>query len=164
MIFLPLPVRQMVLPHFKPLLVGILSIMGLLSGVVPTLHSPLSGSSLLSFSHAALAQSISDEDVENYARSLLAIEPIRQSAFAEIQRILGNSEVPAIACHRPNSLNNLNADIRQVAISYCNRAIQIVERNNLTISRFNAITTRLQNDPNLMPRIQEELIRLQRSN
>lgn len=111
--------------------------------------------------NAAFAQeAISTADVQNYARSVLRIEPIRQSAYDEIKRITG-ADVPSIACHRPNSLDNLSRNIREIAVNYCNQSIQIVESNSLTIGRFNAITAALQSDPDLAARIQQALIRLQ---
>lgn len=141
------------------------SVMGLLAGWVPTLHRS-SVDVTLDFSTVAYAQAIaniSNDEVQSYARSVLAIEPIRQAAYDEIKRILGSGQVPPIACHRPNSLNNLNPNIRQIARNYCNRAIQIVERNNLTINRFNTITVTMQSNPELAPVIQREIMRLQRN-
>lgn len=139
-------------------MVTALATAGILSGLVPALHPQ---QPRLVWASAAFAQSISNEEVQNYARSLLTIEPIRQSAYNEIKRILGSDDVPPIACHRPNSLNNLSENIRGIAVNYCNRAIEIVEQNDLTIGRFNAITVDLQGDPDLADRIQQEMIRLQ---
>ncbi|MBE9181349.1 DUF4168 domain-containing protein [Oculatella sp. LEGE 06141] len=140
--------------------IGILSVAGLLFGGVPTLQPQ---ASTLVFSDTASAQTvaITTEEVRNYARSVLAIEPIRQTAYDEIKRISGSNQVPAIACHRPDSLTSLGRDIRRIAVQYCNQAIGIVEGNALTITRFNTITTNLQSSPELATQIQDELIRLQ---
>ncbi len=143
------------------------SIVGLLAGWVPTLHLSQDGSAAVTLDRAAYGQSvanISNEEIQSYARSVLAIEPIRQAAYDEIKRILGSGQVPPIACHRPNSLNNLSQNIRQIAVNYCNRATQIVERNNLTINRFNTITVTMQSNPSLAPVIQREIMRLQQGN
>jgi uncharacterized protein (UPF0147 family) len=110
-------------------------------------------------SATASAQAVSDDEVQRYARSLLAIEPIRQSAHAEIRRIMRVDEVPPIACHRPT--DRLPRNIRQIAQNYCNQALEIVDRNNLTIARFNTITVNLQNDPNLAARVQAVIRQLQ---
>lgn len=142
----------------RSLLIGSLSTLSLLSGFTPILEqcswTPI-------FSSSAFAQSVSDEELQRYARSLLAIEPIRQAAYDEIKRILGTGEVPSITCNRPNSLNRLDANIREIAVNYCNQSTRIVERNNLSIGRFNTITTILQDDPDLLLRIQQEMLRLQ---
>ncbi len=135
--------------------------MGLLSGLTPDLTTRVPEQI---FNSSAQAQSISASQVRNYANSVLQIEPHRQTAYEEIKRIGGNGNVPTIACHRPNSLNNLNRNIREIAVTYCNRAIAIVESNNLTIVQFNTITTAQQSDADLQSRIREELVRLQQAN
>lgn len=147
----------------KSLLVGVVSGAVFFSGLTPTVqrHS-FDGSATLVFSNAAYAQqAITAEEIVSYVRSLIAIEPIRQVAYEEIKRILGTGEVPAIACHRRNSLNSLDRRIRQIAVRYCNRSIQIVESNHLSINRFNTITVARQTDPNLADRIRQALIRAQ---
>ena len=150
----------------RPLIVSIISALGLISGLVPSLQiSPLDRTASVVISNSAYAQAnaITSDEVQNYARSVLAIEPVRQEAYNQIKQITGDRDVPAIACHQPNSLNNLNRDIREIAVDYCNQSIAIVEQNDLTIGRFNVITTSQQSDPDLQQRIQEELIRLQRN-
>lgn len=150
----------------RSLIVSVISALGLISGLVPSLQiSPLDRTASVVISNSAYAQAnaITSEEVQNYARSVLAIEPVRQEAYNQIKQITGDRDVPAIACHQPNSLNNLNRDIREIAVDYCNQSIAIVEQNDLTIGRFNVITTSQQSDPDLQQRIQEELIRLQRN-
>jgi Domain of unknown function (DUF4168) len=142
----------------KSLLASVVVSAGLLAGLAPDQHSPLPR---LVVGSAAYAQdTVTNEEVQNYARSVLAIEPIRQAAYDQIKQITG-ADVPAIACHQPSSLNNLSSNIREIAVNYCNQSIQIVESNSLTISRFNTITTTLQANPDLASRIQAALIRLQ---
>ncbi|NJN86527.1 MAG: DUF4168 domain-containing protein [Leptolyngbyaceae cyanobacterium SL_7_1] len=138
------------------LIASAIAALALFAGVVPT----LSPQSPILFGSAASAQAVSDEEVQRYARSLLAIEPIRQSAHAEIRRIMRVEEVPPIACHRPT--NRLPRNIRQIAQNYCDQALEIVDRNDLTITRFNTITVNLQNDPNLAARVQAVIRQLQR--
>lgn len=146
---------------FQSLMVGMASTAGLLGGVVPDLSAQAPE---LTFSSVAYAQTaITPAEVQNYARSVLAIEPIRQTAYDEIKRISGSREVPAIACHRPSSLDRLGRDIRQIVVNYCSQSIEIVESNNLTIGRFNTITSNLGSDSALASRIQEALIRLQQA-
>ena len=105
--------------------------------------------------------SFTDADLKNYAKTVLAIEPIRQSAYNEIQQMSKNGETPSIACHQPNSLGALPKDIQNVAVNYCTQSKKIGESNGLTISRFNAMTVNAQFDPELQKQIQNELIRLQ---
>lgn len=148
-------------PRFlKPWQIGAIGLAIALFGFCPTVRFTEEGFSV-NLGQAAMAQSISADEEQRYARSLLAIEPIRLAAYDEIKRILNNRDVPSIQCHRPNSLNRLDQSIRQIAINYCNQAIDIVEENGLTIGRFNAITTNLQNDPDLAARIRDLIILIQ---
>ncbi|MBD1870893.1 DUF4168 domain-containing protein [Cyanobacteria bacterium FACHB-471] len=148
----------------RPLVIGILSTVSLVSGLVPGFQAnSLDRTATVAISNSAYAQAnaISDQEVEDYARSVLAIEPIRQETYNQIKQIIGNRDVPAIACHQSNSLNNLNRNIREIAVNYCNQSIAIVEQNNLDIGRFNLITTSQQSDAQLRERIQRALIQLQ---
>jgi Domain of unknown function (DUF4168) len=145
----------------QALAVGTLSTVGLLLGVVPSLHP---SSFDLTFDSKVYAQSVSDQEVQSYAQSVLAIEPIRLMAYDKIKQMTGSDDVPVVACHRPSSLSDLPENIRDVAIDYCNQAIAIVERNNLTITRFNQITVAHQSDRDLSNRIQQAINQLQGGN
>lgn len=142
----------------RSLVIGAFSLVGLLSGLTPT----FSNRSLAPvFSSSAYAQAISDEEVQNYARSVLLIEPLRQAAYNQIKQLLNTSTVPPIACHRPRSLNGLRRDVREIAVGYCNQSRQIAQANGLPPDRFNSITANQQTDSELQNRIQAELIRQQ---
>lgn len=138
----------------RSLMVGVGAAASLCLGLVPSFQS----SSGVSFESAAYAQSISNSDVQNYARSVLAIEPLRQSAYEQIKGISGS--VPPIECHRPSSLNDLPGNVRQIAANYCNQAISIVEENGLTITRFNEIRVAQDADSSLLNRIQQAIMEL----
>ncbi len=132
----------------------------LLLGVIPSVDQ-----AGLNLSGAAYAQNgagqVTSQEVQSYARSVLAMEPYREAAFGEIQQITGSNDVPVVACHRPSSLSNLPENIRDIAIDYCNQAIAIVERNGLTITRFNQITVSHQSDATLRSQIQGEICKIQ---
>jgi hypothetical protein len=143
----------------QSLIVGTLSAAAVLSGFTPS----WSGRSAFVFSNSAYAQSsITSEEVTNYAKSVLAIEPIRLSAYSEIKEKVGSGNIPAIACYKPESLKSLsNKNLRAIAVNYCKKSKEIVESNGLTSSRFNAITVSIQNDSKLADQVQKELKRLQ---
>jgi hypothetical protein len=65
----------------QSLIVGAFATVGILSGITPD----ISARSGVVFSSAAYAQAISNTEVTNYARSVLVMEPVRQTAFTEIQ-------------------------------------------------------------------------------
>lgn len=141
----------------QSLLVGIISATGVLTGWIPG----FSGESLrVELETIVLAQSFTDEEISNYARAVLAMEPRRQQAYKEIKQIVGN--VPPVVCNVTKNINTLPRNIRGIAVSYCEYAKQLIESNGLTVNRFNAITRQVQGgDEELKKRIQSELIRLQ---
>ena len=105
--------------------------------------------------------SFTDADLKNYAKAVLAIEPVRQAAYNEIQQMSKNGQAPDIVCDQSKSLERLSKDIQTVAINYCTQSKKISESNGLTMAQFNALSVNVQSDPELQRRIQNELIRLQ---
>jgi Domain of unknown function (DUF4168) len=166
----------MLTPNFSPLtskwlsrslLAAILSTMSCFTGLTPSIS--LKGAAILDFNSAASAQqsapSLSAAEITNYAKALLEIEPLRQDYYNKIkQGLTGRQQMPQIICSDQNSVNNLPRNIRQSAIAYCESSIEIVEKNGLTIQRFNDITNLLTQDTRILERITAELLRLQTTN
>jgi Domain of unknown function (DUF4168) len=136
----------------KSLLLSFIATVGLAS-------SPL----LLSTKAEAQTPGINNNEIINYARSVLNMEAGRRQAFDEIKKMIGNREIPKIACYEPNSLNGLPGKARDIAVNYCQRSQQIVEQNGLSIDRFNSITVEIQNNDKLQQRIYRTLIRIQKN-
>lgn len=143
------------------LIIGTLATTSVLAGVVPTISSQSPG---LTFQNTAQAVDLSPQELVNYAKVLLAIEPLRQSTYDDIKGILGSRsrKVPNIVCSQPSSFRELPGNARQIAINYCNSSREIVRSHELTIERFNQITTIVQSDPGLKRRVQNAMIQLQR--
>lgn len=134
----------------RSLVIGAVSTVGLLLGVVPTLNS----STGMGFGQAAYAQDssqFSDQELENYVRAAETIELRRRNVLEEIKGITGN--VPSIRCDRPNTLSELPSDARSMAVNYCNWAIGVVEQNDLGIEEFNAIMAASQANEDIARRI-----------
>ncbi|MBR8840858.1 MAG: DUF4168 domain-containing protein [Stigonema ocellatum SAG 48.90 = DSM 106950] len=106
---------------------------------------------------------VNNDEVQSYARAMLAMEPARQQAFEEIKKILGSAEPPKIVCNDSNSLSSLPSKARDIAMKYCNRYQKVVEDNGLTIERFNKLTVDIQNNETLKRQIYNTLLRLQKS-
>ena len=122
--------------------------------------------SVLDFDSKVTAQTpapVNNDEVQKYAKAMLAMEPARQQAFEEIKKIIGNGEVPKIACNDSNSLNGIPGKAKNIAVNYCNRYQKVIEDNGLTIDRFNKITVEVQNNNNLQRQIYNTLLRLQKS-
>jgi hypothetical protein len=157
--------------HFQPDLnrilsrlpiVGTLAVIGLLCGGVPEWSKDTANFSL---NRSVYAQTtVTDEDVTSYARAVLEMEPLRQSAYARIKQIVGSSRVPDIVCGRPDSIRSLPPEAREIARSYCRQSAAIVSKYfpQGRTARFNTLTNLMGENPRLRERIQRELIRLQR--
>ncbi len=104
---------------------------------------------------------ITNDEVQSYATAVLAMEPLRQTAYAEIKRIVGSGNVPNIACYLRQEFDKLPADIRLIANNFCDQSKRIVEISGLSINRFNEITMQQEDDITLQQRIQAQLVRLQ---
>ncbi|MGB3402348.1 MAG: DUF4168 domain-containing protein [Microcoleaceae cyanobacterium] len=139
------------------LVVSTLSGSSLLSGMIPAINHTLK----LEFNTGAYAQTQPDftaEEISNYARAAITLESRRYQVMNEIKQIVG--EVPRIICDEPSSINALPGNVPQIAVSYCDQARQMIERQNLTVTRFNQMTRRQQNDPQFREKIQAEILRL----
>ena len=151
-------------PHLtrfsRSLIVTALTSLGLLSGFIPELSPE---SLTLDFSRAVYAQdTVTQTEITNYARAVLAMEPLRQVAYNEIKKIV-NGNIPDIQCHRSETINQLpSQEARKIANTYCNQALALVN-NYLTPSRFNQITRLAEQDSDLRQRIQTKLAELQES-
>ncbi|MEM8779349.1 MAG: DUF4168 domain-containing protein, partial [Cyanobacteria bacterium P01_G01_bin.49] len=103
--------------------------------------------------------SFSDEDVTNYARTVLKIESQRQVAYEQIEEIIDDPP-PEIACDRPKSLQQLPTDAQKIAVEFCNQSKKIAQESGLSSNQFNAITEKAQKDETLKKRIQNAMIRI----
>ncbi|MEA5557113.1 DUF4168 domain-containing protein [Nodularia spumigena] len=125
--------------------------------------------SSLTFSPQADAQtpavnnSVNNTDITSYAQAVLAMESPRQQAFDEIKKLIGGGEIPKIICNDSNSMNGLPPKVQNIAVTYCEDSKKIVEKNGLSIDRFNKITVELQNNNNLKREVYNTLIRLQKT-
>ncbi len=126
-------------------LLGILHGCSLVPNVSPTPSPPLSD--------------FSDEEVKNYAQTVLKIEDKRQTAYQEIEEII-NDPPPEIACNQPDSLKQLPKQAQTIAVEFCNQSKQIAQDSGLNSNTFNAITENAQKDDTLKKRIQNAMIRL----
>lgn len=111
-----------------------------------------------SAAHAQESFNYSEEEIRNYARAVLVLESRRHAVANEIKKIVG--EVPRIVCDEPTSFNSLSGNAPKLAVSYCDQAKRTIEAKGLTVSRFNEMTRRQQNDSRFRQRIQSEILQL----
>ena len=141
----------------QSLFAGIISAAASAFGGVPGLYGQ---SPSLVFGASAQAQEISNQEITNYARAVLAIEPRRVEAYNEIKGMAGGS-VPRVVCNETQEINRLSGSVRGIAVNYCQQAKKVIETNGLTVNRFNQLTLLQQANPAVKQRIQAELLRLQ---
>lgn len=150
--------RNISQPFIHSLAIAGLAIAGVGLGVVPDLTHPTPRL----FDTVAQAQNVTNNEIESYARAVLDMEPIRQSAYNDIKRIVTPNAPPNIACNAGATFSGLPGNARQIAVNYCNESRQIVRDSGLSIERFNQITSQIQGgDVNLERRIQSAMRQLQ---
>ncbi|MBV9385965.1 MAG: DUF4168 domain-containing protein [Chroococcidiopsidaceae cyanobacterium CP_BM_ER_R8_30] len=146
----------------RTLLVSTVTVLAVFCGLVPdfTRHSIS-----VVFSSIAYAQAINDEVIADYAKAVLAMEPIRQQASNKLKQILGADNVPRFFDCSPDKVNGLSKAARDVMDDYCSKSQSIVTSNNLSFKQFNDITTAISGnppaDPVLKQRVQQEVVHLQ---
>ncbi|MGB3534143.1 MAG: DUF4168 domain-containing protein [Microcoleaceae cyanobacterium] len=145
----------------QSLTIGSLSTLALMATVLPHV-SNISGNILSLPAQAQTSSTFTAEEIRNYARAVLGMEPRRQAAYEEIRTTTGDN-IPPVVCSQNRSINRLQTEIRAIAVNYCTQAKAIIESNGLTISQFNNITTQQQTNTQLQQQIQSELVRLQQS-
>ena len=153
----------------RSLLVATLSTLGLMISITPR-WSNFSLDSIFTKAvyaqESLIEQAVTREEVTKYADSVLEIENLRTEVYREIknefQKRSPGVSVPPIICNDKRSVNELPENIQVIAVSYCNQAKEIIERNDLTVSRFNEITQLQRKDRTWQEKIQAELIRIQK--
>ncbi|MDG2990703.1 DUF4168 domain-containing protein [Candidatus Synechococcus calcipolaris G9] len=125
----------------------------LLIAVLPGVYSSLRGQSSpepsLLFVQA---------DVSNYARVVLEIEPIRRKYYRQAQQVVSGT-VPRNSCFGYNRQNIPNG-LEGICEDYLRESLQILQKYNMSLEQFNAMTQRAQVDANFSQRIQQEMLRL----
>ncbi|MEM9164623.1 MAG: DUF4168 domain-containing protein, partial [Cyanobacteria bacterium P01_F01_bin.4] len=117
----------------------------------------------------AHAQTVTDEEVRNYAESVLQMDDSRLTAYTQISDILTSQGLDVteynLSCPNAQNLTEVPRQVRSrvqsVLIDYCNAARIIVEENGLTVRQFNNITSAHRDDEDLAQRIQAEIASLQ---
>lgn len=105
-------------------------------------------------------KAVTTQEIKNYARAVIAIEPRRQAAYKEIQKNLDDQKVPEIICTKADTIASLAENVKVIAVNYCNQSKKIGESHGLTMQKFNEITVSAQSNPDLERRIHNELVRL----
>ena len=135
----------------------ILAGLGLSFGLVPkvSLNSPA-----ISFSITATAQEFTPEEITNYAKAGYEVELLRREIYQEIKTSI-DEPPPNIVCDRPETLQELQPEIREIADRFCTQSQQIVRENNLSVDRFNELKGYYERRDDFYQQVQNTLIKMQ---
>lgn len=143
---------------------SLLAVMGLMGGLIPELsvrsldnNTP---SLTISLAQNAHGQEFTPEETENYARAGYKVELLRRETYQQIQNLI-NEPPPNIVCDQPETLSNLNSEVRAIANNFCNQSQQIVRENNLSISRYNELKIHYDRQNGFYQQVQDVLLKLQ---
>lgn len=149
--------------HQESLILRVISTIGWLAGLTAILAGCASSQVSDAPTPIATVTSLSADEIENYAKAVLAIEQSRQVASTEIQQMTNNGTVPDVTCTKADSIAGLASNIQKIAVNYCEKSKEHIETHGLTILKFNGITVTAQSNTELQERIQSELVRLRSS-
>ena len=142
---------------FRSFFTSILVATGIFGGVVPEFSRQFLP---LTFSYSASAQDFTQDEVVRYSQAIFEVEMLRKEIYEEIEAQL-NETPPYIACYKPETLNDLSPDIRQIVVNFCQETIPIVRKNNLSISRFNELKQLYESHGDFYNKVQDTLREMQ---
>jgi hypothetical protein len=109
-----------------------------------------------------LAKTITDPEIKNYAKAVVAIEQLRKTTNQEMTKVSEGKPFDEVVCTQQETIASLPTKMQEVAIVFCTKVRKLSEDNGLTIPRFNAITVNAKNNPDLQKKINDQLITLQK--
>jgi Domain of unknown function (DUF4168) len=130
----------------RPLLLGIISLLGIFGGIVPDLTQPPN----LFLSGAARADEFKPSELRNYHEAAKQMESIRQSALPQVIRANSGSALPNLVCNQPVTMDGLTSEAKSLFIKYCNQCETIAADKGLSIERFNQIHQAVRSNPRLL--------------
>ena len=104
-----------------------------------------------------------EQTIAAYARSVLEIDRLRRTAYEQIDEANSDDPPPQVICDNPETVAGLRGEVKRIAVDYCLKAKEIVEREQLNVTIFNEVTQRISQDAQLKADIENELRRLQSS-
>jgi len=148
----------------KSLIVGALSTVGWLLGLVPALDvSPSASFATLEFETSDYAQQHNPQQVNAFAQSILEIELAREATQRQNPCTAQNFECD-IASGRVMDINSFASEIRQPIQNLCNQSQSILQQNRLSAAQFRQMKNRYDRNPQQYPQITAAFGRLCQQN
>ena len=146
---------------------SVLASIGLAIGLIPeieilrrSLEINVIPSIRVSLSNDAYAQEFTPEETRNYAKAGYQIELLRRKLYQETKNLI-NQPPPNIVCDNRATIDSLEPEVREIADRFCNQTPEIVKQNNLTIERYNQLTTYYNRQDSFYQQVQSILLELQ---
>lgn len=144
---------------------SVLAAIALMGGVIPEVSLQASTFNNLQITAAssstnAYAQQFTPEEITNYAKAGYQVELLRRQVYKEIKTMI-NQPPGDIACDQEETLEDLNPNVREITERFCNQTIDIVQRNNLTVDRYNELKTNYDRQESFYQQVQSVLLKLQ---
>jgi Domain of unknown function (DUF4168) len=107
-------------------------------------------------------QTITPQQLSDYAAAVLEIEPIRLKYYDQARKQT-NGKMPPNLCLETQTANVVN-ELESICNSYMEESQAVILKHDLTEDQFNAITTQARSDQTLSDRIQQQLRQRQKAN
>lgn len=144
---------------------SILASASILLGLTPELSVQSSIASreplvTVSFSSFVIAQEVTSEETNSYAKAGFEIEMLRRDIYQQIKAIV-NQPPGDIVCDRQETLSALQPKVRQLTEQFCSQTIEIVQQNNLSGDRYNELKSYYDRREDFYQQVQKILLDLQ---
>ncbi|MFN9174269.1 MAG: DUF4168 domain-containing protein, partial [Synechocystis sp.] len=110
---------------------------------------------------SARSQDLNANQVNRYAKAVLAIEGERKKSFQEIQTLIGRVP-PQLTCTNRDSIKKLPRNAQAIAVNFCNVSKKIAQASGLTADEIKRNTAPARKDANLKAQIQRAIMDLRR--
>lgn len=146
---------------------SVLASIGLGIGLIPEIELSMRSPDLntirsitVSLSNRVYAQEFTAEEIRHYAKAGYEIELLRRKLYQETKNLI-NEPPPNIVCDEQSTINNLQPEVREIADRFCSQTPEIVKQNNLTVERYNELTTYYNRQDSFYQQVQSILLELQ---
>jgi Domain of unknown function (DUF4168) len=142
---------------------SILASLGVFSGLTPEMSinpSNVNSPIIVTLANKAYGQQFTPAETESYAKAGYEVELLRRKVYQEIKNLI-KEPPPNILCDQQSTIDILKPEIKNIANRYCTQSRQIVQRQGLSVNRFNELKTYYDRQDTFYQQVQAVLLKLQ---
>jgi hypothetical protein len=142
---------------------SILASLGVFSGLTPEMSinpSNVNSPIIVTLANKAYGQQFTPTETESYAKAGYEVELLRRKVYQEIKNLI-KEPPPNILCDQQSTIDILKPEIKNIANRYCSQSRQIVQRQGLSVNRFNELKTYYDRQDTFYQQVQAVLLKLQ---